>query len=240
MKQKLIKLGFSNNEAQVYLALLELGSTNAGRIIKKAKLHRNIVYDNLDKLIEKGLVTYITTKGIKYFETTSPKELKEYVNKEKVKVLEKENVVNEILPQIEKRRETIQREDAAIFKGKKGLKNVLEDVTKSKTEIFIFATGWGMKETMGSYFDQWHLKLKENKIKGRALLSKSQKSDYKYPYKIKHVSRNLNLPSTICIFDDKVLNITWKPDLIGFLVVNENVANSYRKWFEELWRYEKK
>ena len=71
MISELTKLGLTLNEAKVYFALLELGSTNAGEIIKKTKLHRNIVYDKLDKLIEKGLVSFVTIKNIKQFEVTS-------------------------------------------------------------------------------------------------------------------------------------------------------------------------
>lgn len=239
MNQELMKLGFTGNESKVYLALLELGSTNAGKIIKRTKLHRNIVYDNLDKLAEKGLVAFVLKKRIKYFETTSPNELQEYIERQKQDILKKEEIVAKMLPEIEKRRGIVQREEASIFKGLKGLKNILEEVTESKTEIRLFATGWGMKETMGSYFGQWHLKLKENKIKGRALLSKERKLSEAYPYKIKRISEEFTLPSTIVIFEDKVLSITWKPDLVGFLIVNKDVADSYRKWFDALWKTSK-
>ena len=34
MKEELKRLGLTENETKVYLALLELGSTNAGEIIK--------------------------------------------------------------------------------------------------------------------------------------------------------------------------------------------------------------
>ena len=89
MIEELTRLGLTINESKVYLALLELGSTNAGKIIKKTKLHRNIVYDNLDKLIEKGLVSFVIIKNTKYFETTSPSELKGYVSKQKQDILNK-------------------------------------------------------------------------------------------------------------------------------------------------------
>lgn len=61
----LVKLGLTTNEATVYDCLLGLGITTAGKIIKKTHLHRNIVYDNLEKLIKKGLVSFVIIKGIK-------------------------------------------------------------------------------------------------------------------------------------------------------------------------------
>ena len=57
--QNLTKLGLNQNEAKVYLSLLKFGKSDAHQIIKDTKFHKSIVYDNLDKLINKGLVTYI-------------------------------------------------------------------------------------------------------------------------------------------------------------------------------------
>ena len=50
----LVDAGLTNAEARVYLALLELGSTTAGPVIKKAGLHRGTTYQVLQRLLEKG------------------------------------------------------------------------------------------------------------------------------------------------------------------------------------------
>ncbi|MBU1270375.1 MAG: helix-turn-helix domain-containing protein [Nanoarchaeota archaeon] len=65
-------LGLSEAEAKVYLALLETGSTLAGPIIKKTGLHRGTTYQILQRLIEKGLVSYVIKAGKRYFEATDP------------------------------------------------------------------------------------------------------------------------------------------------------------------------
>ncbi|MBU2442745.1 MAG: helix-turn-helix domain-containing protein, partial [Nanoarchaeota archaeon] len=59
-------LGLSEAEAKVYLALLETGSTLAGPIIKKTGLHRGTTYQILQRLIEKGLVSYVIKAGKRY------------------------------------------------------------------------------------------------------------------------------------------------------------------------------
>lgn len=56
---QLIELGFNQNEAKVYLSIIKFNESDANRIIKDTKFHKNIVYDNLEKLINKGLITYI-------------------------------------------------------------------------------------------------------------------------------------------------------------------------------------
>ena len=60
MKSILEELGLTKNEIKIYLALLELGTTPAGILIKKVDMHRASVYDVIDQLINKGLISYKT------------------------------------------------------------------------------------------------------------------------------------------------------------------------------------
>lgn len=240
MIEELKKLGLTSNESKVYLALLELGSINAGKIIKKTKLHRNIVYDNLDKLIEKGLVSFVTIKNIKHFEATSSKELEDFIEKQKQEALQKEQVMNKILPQIDKLRISAERkQEATIFKGKKGLKTILEEITKNKGEVLVFGTGQGMRETMPIYYEQWHLNLRKNKIKARILLPNEKKGKFLKPFIAKYLSEQNIIPSTIAVWEDKVLNIIWEEEM-AILIISKQVSDSYKNYFELLWKIAKK
>jgi len=240
MKEELRKLGLTENETKVYLALLELGSTNAGSVIKKTKLHRNIVYDNLDKLVEKGLVSFVTIKNIKHFETTSSKELKEYIEKEKETILEKESIVKKILPEIDSIRSSKDRkQEATVFKGKKGLKTILEEITKTK-ELLVFGTGWGMKETLGHYYEQWHLRLRRNKIKAKILLPRNRKGLFLKPFNAKYLPEENIIPSTIAVYGERVLNIIWGEEPIAVLIISDKAAESYKNYFKLLWKIAKK
>ena len=67
--------GFTNGEVRVYLSLLELGETTTGDIIKKSKITGSKVYEILDKLIEKGLVSYIIKEKTKHYRNLLQKEL---------------------------------------------------------------------------------------------------------------------------------------------------------------------
>jgi len=241
MKEELAKLGLTKNEASVYLALLEYGSVSAGSVIKKTKLHRNIVYENLEKLIEKGLVGFVTIKNIKHFEATSSKELRNYVERKKEEVIEEEKIMRKLLPEIEKVRVSAEgKQDAMVFKGKKGLKTVLEEITKTKSELLVFGTGWGMKETLGSYYEQWHLKLKLNKVRCRILLPANKKENFLKPFTRKYLPENNVIPSTIAVYGNNVLNIIWGEEPIAILIISEKASQSYKGFFELLWKMGKK
>ncbi|HOX41564.1 MAG TPA: helix-turn-helix domain-containing protein [bacterium] len=72
---KLQELNLSANESKVYLALLEIGQTSAGEIIRKTLLHRSVVYETLDKLIEKKLVFKLNKRSITYFQPNDPERI---------------------------------------------------------------------------------------------------------------------------------------------------------------------
>ena len=60
-------LEFNTNEAIVYEALMKWSSADAAQIIKSTKFHKNIVYDNLHKLMHKGLISSINSNNKKIF-----------------------------------------------------------------------------------------------------------------------------------------------------------------------------
>ena len=103
-KQILKEFGLSGNEEIVYLNLLELGTINAGKLIKKTGLHRAAVYDNLDLLSEKGLVSYVVKANRKYFIAQPPVRLKEILDTNLEKVEKAKVKLKELIPALEQKR----------------------------------------------------------------------------------------------------------------------------------------
>ena len=234
------QLGLTRNESRVYLALLQLGSTNADPIIKKTGLHRNIVYDNLYKLIDKGLATFVLKTKRKFFEATSTYQLLKWIEDEKEEALSKEKLAKNILPEIESLRALNQeKQEVSVYKGKKGLITAFEDILTASGTIFILGTGFGMKETMGYYYDQWHKKLKNKRIKARLLLSiktKDPKDKTVYPIKARFIPDIYKLPVTTFIYDNKVLIIIWGEDLAAIVIKSQKVSEAYKEFFNVLWK----
>ena len=92
-EQILQKLGLSPNEAKIYETLLSLDSANVSTIAVKSKIHRRNVYDCINKLIEKGLVSELSLDTEKQFKAVNPNRLLALVK-------EKEDILLENLPLI--------------------------------------------------------------------------------------------------------------------------------------------
>ena len=100
MKERMLeRLGLTRHESRVYLALLELGSTNAGPIIAKTKLHRQIVYSALESLIDKGIVTFVVEKNRRYFQAADPEQFKEWFKEEEKEIDERRKEFERLLPE---------------------------------------------------------------------------------------------------------------------------------------------
>ena len=79
------KIGLTNSEAKTYVALLKLGQTTAGPIVSEAKVTRSKIYDILERLKNKGLVSYITKKSTKHFSATSPENILHYLEEKEMR-----------------------------------------------------------------------------------------------------------------------------------------------------------
>ncbi len=77
MQKELQIIGLAKNEAKVYESLVFNGPCKAGKLINKLDIHRNLVYECLEKLIKKGFAYKVAVKGVWRFQITDPGHLLE-------------------------------------------------------------------------------------------------------------------------------------------------------------------
>ena len=94
------RIGLTKSEIAVYLALLKLGQTTAGPIVDEARVTRSKIYDILERLKNKGLVSYITKQSTKYFSAADPHTILHYLDEKESEIKEEKSSVLKILPQL--------------------------------------------------------------------------------------------------------------------------------------------
>jgi sugar-specific transcriptional regulator TrmB len=67
--------GFSDKEARIYLTCLELGSSLASTIARRAEINRGTAYSILEDFKRRGIVSENTKDELKYFSVLSPEAL---------------------------------------------------------------------------------------------------------------------------------------------------------------------
>lgn len=237
------KVGLSPNEVKVYLALLDLGNSLAGKISEKAGIHRRAVYDALNRLIEKGLVGFVIKSGKKYFEATNPEKLLKILKERGEEIKRKEKTIQDILPDLISRyKQTKSKLEASIYRGKDGLKTVMELILKEKKDwLSIGSTGKG-PEVLPYFLSGWHKRRLKLKIKYRGLIvdtprgRKRAKEFEKIGLaEIKFLPPEIKNPQTIWIFGNKVAIILVSIEQpIVFLIDNKEIVDSFKDYFKLL------
>ena len=229
--KNLEKLGLTRNESLIYLSLLKLGSTSAQNIIKESKLHRSRVYDGLEKLQIKGLVSHVVKDFKKYFQAVSPEKLLDYIE-------EKKTAIKEILPEL-KRIEGMKKEEinASIFKSKEGLKTIHAEMLKVGENVQVLGAKGLILSELYYFMPNFEKERLKKKMKWICLWDTPKIK--KMVTKKRKLVEGTTLPkgyasdSVVNIFGNKVAIVHWKEKYpTGFLIENKDIADSFRKWFE--------
>jgi len=236
------EIGLTGNEIKVYLALLDLGYTKTGEIIKKTKIHTSKVYDALERLIQKGIVTYSIEGKVKHFSAVDPSRLNTYLEEKKKKIEEEQKMLNAIIPKL-RTKKLGEEAKAEIFRGYNGVKTAFEDILKTlkrgdETLAFILK---GQTEQVTRFFDNFHLKREERGIRGRIIVSEDLKERMiilkKFRLmKVRKINRNFATPASFNVYSNKILIfLGLEKEPMIFLITNKDIANSFRNYFEIIW-----
>lgn len=236
-------IGLSKNEIKIYLALLELGSTTTGAIIKKTGTHTSKVYDGLERLADKGLVTHVIIANTKHFKAVDPDRLLDFLDDKKKKIKDQEKEISKILPELKlKQTFGVDETEAEIFKGWKGIETVFNEGIKvmSKNDIWYVLGAYAGedKERTNTLITKIIKKCEKKKMKWKIIYNESARDTFQYEQQ-SPITENKFLaqetPATINIYKDVIFIALWIKDPIAFRVKNQKVADSFRNYFKFMW-----
>jgi DNA-binding MarR family transcriptional regulator len=151
--ETLKNLGFSEKEAAVYLALLQLGPATPYQIAKKAEIKRPTAYVIAENLVEKGLIVHVPGEEKKRYIARSPEALIE--TKEEGLAAAKA-----LLPKIRSlQKGTIEKPSILYFEGAEGVRQAYEYRKKElhgKEIVGFFASGEGASPAVLDVFLEWN------------------------------------------------------------------------------------
>ena len=234
LQTALRNIGLSEAETAVYLALLKLGSSPVSAIKEESRVHRTNIYDLLERLLNKGLVNYVIKNNVKYFNTTEPVKLLDYIK-------EKEDTVKDILPQLTQltkfHKDQIKVE---VYKGVEGVKTILNDVLRVGKDYVIFGIDETMfKEKLGPFMDQFFRKEKKLGFKERILTRDNVEFVYEYDTAMyRYLPKESFNPTPTYVYGENVAILIWEPFSV-IKIQNAALADSYAKYFEMLWNLAK-
>jgi HTH-type transcriptional regulator, sugar sensing transcriptional regulator len=241
-EQSLEKLGLNRNEAKVYLALLYKGQATAAELVKSVSVHRNIVYDNLEKLMDKGLVSVIS-EAKKIFIAQKPSAILEFLESKKATIDKEMTLAKDMIPEINQLLASHKtKQDVQVFRGISGLKKVLAEVVQAKDSWCIGITNESVDVLGETYWKNYNAKKKVTKTRERLLWN----ADYQNTVIVKNnysqhriLPKELNQVTETLIWENKVAIMTYSREPIVVLIENKEIYDMYKKHFDFLWNLSK-
>jgi len=245
----LTQIGLTESEVKVYFALLELESSPVGPIIEKAKVQDSKIYSILEKLKEKGLVSFVIKNNVKHFQAADPGNLLRIINEKEQQLSDqKRELEDKIIPEIEERKKfKEEKQEATVYEGFEGLRsafNVILETLRKGEEYQVFTLGdeLGRKEVI-SFFNNYHKKRIDKGITARLISQKKSKNviEKEHRYQgMRILYTNRLFPVGTFIFKDHVMTVVWGEKPAAFIVKSRKNYGYQKEFFESLWKIAKK
>ncbi|MBS3127573.1 hypothetical protein J4410_00325 [Candidatus Woesearchaeota archaeon] len=246
--QILQETGLTEGEAKVYLALLELGSATSGPIIEKSGISRSIIYQLLEKLIQKGLVSYITKEKTKYFQAAQPQKLLDFIEEREKQLQNNKKKVEQLLPELLLKQSIAKQSEANLFEGFKGMMSVHEhtyEQLKSGEEYFFLGIPPEQPKHFHAYWNRDHTRRIKAGIKCKLLFNPNTNKEIlrnRNGYKdcdARYMTEEINTPAWFMGYKDVAVIGFASKNPITLEIRNKEIATSFKSYFDEFWKRSK-
>ncbi|MBS3106601.1 hypothetical protein J4419_02980 [Candidatus Woesearchaeota archaeon] len=233
-------IGLTKSEVGVYLALLDLGSSSTGKIVDKSGASSSKIYEILDRLIQKGLVSFVVKGGVKHFEAAPPDRILDYVEEREKEMSQQKEALKSLVPELKLKQSLAKHaSEATIYKGVKGIETAYYSalaLLKAGEEYVVMGIPPRSLE-MNRVYLRFEKERNRRKIRCRAIINEAAKDDLQVK---EHLFTAVRFtpeitPASINIFKSRVLIVPESKDLFLIAIDSEEVAESFRVQFERWW-----
>jgi sugar-specific transcriptional regulator TrmB len=239
-------IGFTKGEIKVYLALLELGSSTSGAIISKSKVSRSKVYEILERLKEKGVVSEVIKDQVKYFHSLTPKKILEYLKTKEQGVQQQKEEFQKFLPQLlAKQKFSGIKQDMKIYIGAESVKTYYEEMIDKLGNDGYIGTNFTMDvlnyKQLLLILHRFHKERAGRGIKVKILCNEGDMLNKRVKVKGVYEFRAspIVVPNNVTIFKDTVAYYHWGDPPKVFAINCKEIADDYRKFFYDVWKKSK-
>ena len=232
------QLGYSPQEALVYLAALELGGSTATDIAKKARIPRTSANLIITALNKKGLMTAYIQRKRKIWSAENPERLL-------VALKEREAALTLALPTLQSlRHDSAAKPKIRAYTGIDEIHQIMNDILDSKQHISaLLAWDEWLELLGGSYMEDFIEKRYRHYLRIRVLTPKSKEAVILKQKDGEELRVTQFLPAAIAvnnctfIYANKVAIVSLNKNMpSGILIEDGDAHHTMEVLFESLWR----
>jgi len=210
---------------------------------KETRMERRTVYDVIQKLLEKGLVSFIEKEDKKFYKVINPIKLLDILEEKEEYLRKIRQELIKLIPNLEELMKKGKKEvDARILFGREGIKTMyMDEIKEGKTIYVICTTIDKTEELLKTFLPRFTRKRIKKKIKIKML---SAKKDVKFLKKyrlieVRFLPEEYVSPASLTIYRDRLGITLWADNPITILIKNQEIANNFLNYFELMWKIAK-
>lgn len=241
-------LGFSNDEAKVYITLLENGTQTGGSLSKILDIPRPTAYGYLNNLTTGGMVAQSIHQNVKKF-TAEPAEKIRILYQRKIESLHQEQKTLEaIIPVLEKRMGlSAFHPTLKFFEGVEGVQNLMEDMLQYKSmESYTIWPIQSMLDVITPEFLRYHNKARiKREISFKSIWHREQAEKLGQPQylgtgkqylrEIRISPQNMDFRMGCWYYENKAIFISSIAENFGFMIESAEMLELLKAQFKIIW-----
>lgn len=232
-------LGLSEKEAAAYLALLELGPSTVKPISERAGIKRTSIYNFIDDLVDRGLVSKNIVRGRAYYQAVDPSRLLK---------MQRENYqrLEAALPALQQLfGSSKQKAKISYLQGVEQIKNIVREEPRCKKTAMYVWPGENVMEMIGgadflASIDKLRIAngiwIKAVRFREREVTFKTSGHGKAYLRDLRFAPPSFNTTMGVGIYDTgKVAFISSKEEGFGILIESAELTSLMTSFFNILW-----
>ncbi len=241
MQKVLEKLGLSDKESAVYIALLRMGPSSLRRVSGEIDINRGTTYDALKALTERGLVAFHDKDKKRRYIAESPDVLINIIRDRRRDVVRAKRELDQIMPELQALSEkSVERPSVRLYEGEGGAKTILEDVIKvvsmeSPKEYYVYSS-LDVREYLYKDFASFSERRITAKIKVKAV-ALGAGGELRGLDERRWIRSKEESPAYMIIYGPKVaiFSLAEGRYLTSVLIHDPNLAETQKTIFKTLW-----
>lgn len=233
-------LGFSDRMASIYLTLLKLGPSSIRKLAEFCGLNRGVVYEDLKKLQEEGLVDFYEKESKQYFVAEDPDRLLEVVKVQEAELKDTAAKLVETIPELKSLYNKGGGGPVARYYERRELATILNDVLAScvaRDDMLyrIYSTA-GIREYLYDSFQTFSDARIGKGIRVH-VIAIGEGGELRGLDERKWLKTTNGTPTYIIIYPGKTayISLNAKKEPVGVVIENDGVFETQKNIFDALW-----
>lgn len=239
--REIVRLGFSDKEAAVYVALLRLGNACAPEIAEAAGLSRPTTHDTLEHLGRAGLATAYVEQEQRKFSAEPPERLLNVLHMQRREVSLREDIASRLLPRlVAVSTSNTAKPKIRYIEGIDGLRNMQREYECVEGDI-IQLVGYDAYHAVEdrSMTSAHHDALNRegrNRIRSLFVTEKAVPTSGPANVEYRRISPSvINVQGEVTVWQDRVILFSYANGIIAIEIASKTIADTVRGILELAW-----